>query len=287
MGARNVIITGAASGLGRALAEAYGAAGYRVLLSDVNAAGLTTAQHELRAKGVTCEQRVCDVRREEEVEALIDTAVRLWGGLDVIINNAGVAAHGKIDEQKSEDFRWILDINLVGVLHGARAAARLFKRQGTGRIINIASMAGLLNAPEMSAYNVTKAGVVALSETLRSELAPYGVGVSVVCPGFFATELAKSLRSPAPGMQNMVEKLMARSSLSANDVAEIVLRQSEKNRFYILPHRDMHALWFLKRLLPSAYLRAAAFAGERMARKRGESGARDKRANSEPQPRAD
>lgn len=242
-----ILITGGASGLGRALAARYAADGWRVLIGDVNQQrGRETAA----SLGGAVHFRPLDVTDEDSLAAVRDWLEAEWGGLDVLVNNAGVAAAGRIERIPPEDWDWILDINLTGVVRGCRVFVPLFKRQGTGHIVNVASMAGLLNVPVMSSYNVTKAGVVALSETLRHELEPWGIRTTVVCPSFFMTNLHESLRTPEPGMGEMVEKLLASSDIDADDIAMIIRNAVARGRFLVLPHRHGRRAWFFRRYLP-------------------------------------
>lgn len=249
---KRVLITGGASGLGRALAARYALDGWRVLIGDVNAERGRETAAELDGEVVF---RHLDVTDESSLAAARDWLKAEWGGLDVLVNNAGVAAAGRVERIPPEDWDWILDINLMGVVRGCRVFVPLFKRQGSGHVVNIASMAGLLNAPVMANYNVAKAGVVALSETLRFELAPWGIRTTVVCPSFFQTNLHESLRTPEPGMQKTVEKLLASSELDADDVARIIRDAVARGRFLVLPHRAARRAWFFKRYLPWLYNR--------------------------------
>lgn len=249
-----ILITGGASGLGRALAERYLRDGWSVLIGDVNAERGQETVAELGELGriVFRELDVRDPASFERVRAWLDEH---WGGLDVLVNNAGVAAAGRIDQLSDEDWRWILDINLLGVVNGCRAFTPVFKRQGRGHVVNIASMAGLLNPPVMGSYNVTKAGVVALSETLRYELAPWGIHITVVCPGFFQTNLTESLRSPEPGMVETVGKLLATSELSADDIATLTRDAVARKRFILLPHKAGRRARLIQRLVPPLFRR--------------------------------
>lgn len=170
--ATRIAITGAASGLGRELALRWARAGARVALGDINGERLAAVAREVSAAGGTALMQKCDVRLADDMNALVDTCAQSWGGLDIFVNNAGVAGGGSFEKLTDEDWQWLLDINLMGVVRGARAVAPLFRSQGSGHIVNIASMAGLLAPPGMSSYNVAKTGVVSLSETLHGELAP-------------------------------------------------------------------------------------------------------------------
>ena len=133
------------------------------------------------------------------------------------MNNAGVAQAGSIETTSIDDWRWIIDINLLGVVRGCRVFTPVLKQQRSGHLVNIASMAGLLDVPFMSSYNATKAAVVSLSETLQNELHATGIGVSVVCPSFFQTNIGESLRADDPGLRKAMSKLLARSAITAAD----------------------------------------------------------------------
>ncbi len=263
---KRVAITGAASGLGRSLALQYARQGWNVALADINDSRGLETQQEILALGVDAFYTHVDVRDESSLMSWKDAIVKRWSGLDVIINNAGVAAHGAIDECPTADWDWIIDINLMGVVRGCQIFTSLFKAQGYGHVVNVASIAGLIHSPEMNSYNVTKAGVVALSETMKAELERFGIQVSVVCPGFFPTNLTENTRSPNPNIKSTINKLFAKSKLKADDVARIVYDGVKAGRFYILPHKDFAAIWYMKRLSPAFYFWAMA----KMVRKRPE-----------------
>ncbi|MCX6131522.1 MAG: SDR family oxidoreductase [Proteobacteria bacterium] len=250
---KRIAITGAASGLGRALALQFARQGWRVAIGDLNEGrGLETVK-AVQSLGVDAFFQHLDVRDMHSLEAWRDAIISRWQGLDLIINNAGVATHGAIDVSSIEDWNWIVDINLMGVVRACQIFTKVFKNQGHGYIINIASMAGLGHIPEMGGYNVTKAGVVALSETLKVELQPSHIGVSVVCPGFFPTNLSESIRSSNPQIKQAISKAFSKSKLSADDVARYTYDKFMSKTFYILPHRNFALFWYLKRLSPPIY----------------------------------
>ncbi|HEX4870583.1 MAG TPA: SDR family NAD(P)-dependent oxidoreductase, partial [Moraxellaceae bacterium] len=171
-----VLITGAASGLGRALALAWARRGARLVIADLNAERGAESVALCRAAGAAdAVFRLLDVRREADFAAAAEWLEREWAGVDVVVNNAGVAGGGRFEGIDEADWQWMLDINLMGVVRGCRAFTPLFKRQDGGQFVNIASMAGLLNPPSMSNYHVAKAGVIALSETLAVELEPWHI----------------------------------------------------------------------------------------------------------------
>lgn len=246
------VVTGAGSGLGRAFCKELARRGARIVASDVDLAAAEATVAMLG--GAEAHAVRCDVADVAQVEALAAEAERLLGGVDLVVNNAGVAVGGLVGEVPIESWKWILGVNLWGVIHGCHVFAPRLRRQKSGHILNVASAAGLLSAPNMGPYNVTKAGVVALSETLRAELDRDGVGVSVLCPTFFRTNIAKSSRAHGSEQDlQMVEKLMSRAKIQADDVARLALDGVRRNDLYIVPHRDGRWLWRVKRLAPEGF----------------------------------
>lgn len=254
--APRAVVTGAGGGLGRALCVELARRGGRVVVSDVNAdaAAATVAALD----GAEAHVVPCDVTRLAEVERLADETARLLGGVDLVVNNAGVAAGGAVGDVPIADWEWTLGVNLWGPIYGCHVFAPRLKRQGRGHILNVASAAGLLAAPQMGPYNVSKAGVVSLSETLYGELAPLGIGVSVLCPTFFQTGIAAASRlSGDPAMQDMVETLMRGASVQADQVARIAIDAVARNVLHVVPHRDGRWLWRVKRFRPDVFHRMA------------------------------
>jgi NAD(P)-dependent dehydrogenase (short-subunit alcohol dehydrogenase family) len=248
-----IFITGGASGLGRAIATRFAKAGWRVCIGDVNDERGAETIPTLHGSNDVAYRR-CDVRNEEDLLAAADWLEENWGGVDVVVNNAGVAQAGPIEDVSLDDWRWIIDINLLGVVRGCKVFTRIFKRQRRGHFVNIASMAGLLDAPMMSSYNATKAAVVSLSETIQNELHDDGIGVTVVCPGFFKTNLGESLRASDPSMHKSLDRLLNRPGVTAENIADQIFDAVENKTFYVLPHVDGRVAWRLKRTLPrSAY----------------------------------
>ncbi len=254
MSFETAVVTGAGSGLGRAFCEELGARGARVVASDVDEVGAAeTAERVRRAGGDAIVVR-CDVADPAQVDALAEKA-RAWAGdIDLVINNAGVAVAGRFEKVALDDWKWIMGINLWGVVHGCRAFVPAMRARKRGYIINVASAAGLLATPKMAPYNVTKAGVVSLSETLHAELAGDHVHVSVLCPTFFQTNIARGSRGSIDDrMRTLMEKLMARSRVQAPEVAKAALAGVAKNQLYVVPMTDGRAMWRLKRLAPERF----------------------------------
>lgn len=255
------VVTGAASGLGRAFCLELGRRGARLLCADVDEPGARKTAADVGGTALRC-----DVARIEEVEALAAEAERALGGVDLVINNAGVAVGGAVGDVALDDWRWIMGVNLWGVIHGCHVFAPRLRAQGRGHILNVASAAGLLAPPGMAPYNVTKAAVVALSETLAAELAPSGVGVTVLCPTFFQTNIGKSARSVDDRKLALVEKLMARAKVQADDVARFALDAAARDELYALPHADGRWMWRLKRWAPGSFAAVSAKVVSRLSR---------------------
>ena len=265
MRAKRIFITGGASGLGRALAERYAREGYRVCIGDVNEARGAETLASLRARGTEAHFLVCDVTKESDLARAAAWLVETWGGVDVVVNNAGVALGGGIADVPLEDWVWAVDINLLGVVRGCKVFTPVFRRQGHGTFVNVVSLAGLVHAPMMSAYNATKAAVVAISETLRVELAKDGIGVSVVCPAFFRTNLTETFRASSADVARITDRLVNRAKRGPEEIADLTYRGVERGDFHIVTHPEGKAAWMLKRLAPfSLYVMAITHNTKRM-----------------------
>ena len=250
-----VLVTGAASGLGAALVSAFRARGDEVLATD-----------RVGADGIDL---VLDITSDDDWAAALEAVRERWGGLDVLVNNAGVAGGGRVDRCTLEEWQWITDINLFGAVRGTRTFVPMMKRQGAGQIVNIASLAGLVHPAGMASYNAVKAGVVALSETLGFELAPWGIDVSVVCPAFFRTNLHQSFAGKDTAMQEAGVRLITQATVGADDVARIVLDGIEKRKPIILTDRMGRQAYFGKRFARPLYDRMMNGQAAKLARRAG------------------
>jgi NAD(P)-dependent dehydrogenase (short-subunit alcohol dehydrogenase family) len=250
------VVTGAASGIGRALASAFAARGMRVVLADVEVAPLEEATHELVRGGARAIAVPTDVALGEQVEALAIAADRAFGAVHVVCNNAGVSVSGLSWTHTTADWEWVLGVNLWGVIHGVRAFVPRLLGQGTeGHVVNTASIAGLISGPGMAVYDVTKHGVVALSESLYHELALLGapIGVSVLCPAWVNTRIMDSARNrpaalaatapPVPGREQRerTARGLLASAVAPERVAACVIEAVVANRFWVLPHPEWKA----------------------------------------------
>ena len=252
--AKRAFITGAASGLGRAFAKALAVDGWQLGLLDLSAGRLAEVETELCRSAARVSCHAGDVASESFVaESVADFASRA-GGLDLMINNAGVAVAGPGDTTPAADWRWIVDINLLGVVWGCQAAAVRMRQAQSGLILNIASSAGFASAPQMSAYNATKAAVISLSETLAAELSGTGVQVSVAMPGFFRTALLETLRAP-PDASGLARRLMQGSRYDADAAARAILAAAADRKLYVVWPREYRWAWRLKRFFPLWFLR--------------------------------
>ena len=263
-----IMITGAGSGLGREIALRWAREGWQLALGDINPDGLEATLALVREAGGDGFTQRCDVRDYSHLTAFAQACEARLGGIDVVVNNAGVASGGFFSDLSLEDWDWQLSINLMGVIKGCKAFLPLLERS-QGRIINIASLAALMQAPAMSNYNVAKAGVVALSESLLVELKPQGIDVHVVCPSFFQTNLLDSFRGPDPAMKAQVGKLLDSSPISAADIADYIFTEVAKGSFLILPHEQGRMAWAIKRQNPEVIYQQMIAMTEKMRAKRG------------------
>lgn len=245
------IVTGGASGIGRALCQELATRGAHAVVADINLAGAREVAAAIAAGGARASAAPLDVADASGVSRLIEETIAAHGRLDYMFNNAGVGVGGEVRDLTLEHWRRAIETNLWGVIHGTYAAYPAMLRQGFGHIVNIASLAGLIGAPGLAPYAVTKSGVVALSLALRAEARDLGVRVSVACPGFVDTAIFEH----AIGVQVDRDEFLAGlpfGLVSAGEAARRILRGVAHNRSLIVFPTYARCLWWLTRLHPSA-----------------------------------
>ena len=255
MTGRTAVITGAGSGFGREFAYIAAARGMKLVLADINEAGLNATVAELHERGAEVIGVPTDVSSAVAVQALADAAVAHFGKVHLLFNNAGVGSGGFVWESTHADWQWVLGVNVWSVIHGVRIFTPLMLAHGEpAHIVNTASAAGLINAPNMGIYNLSKHAVVSLSETLFHDLSVVKaqIGVSVLCPAFVPTGIATSHRNrpaalandlpPTPSMlaaQQASVKAVASGRISASEIAALTFDAIDEGRFYIVPHEKI------------------------------------------------
>ena len=254
------VVTGAGSGIGQSFAMELGKRGGTVVCADINLAAAEKTVlllAELGAKGFAV---ACDVGQAEQVAELAEQAEQLMQHpVTLVINNAGVGLGGKFDELSLEDWQWVTNVNLWGVIHGCHYFVPKFKKLGYGAIINVASAAGYTAAPEMTAYNVTKSGVLALSETLSSELKKANIKVNVLCPTLVPTNIIKNGRIPSRYSGLADHALMNFAMTTSDSVAKLTLNRLDQGKLYTIPQLDAKLFWLMKRASPTLYAKLLGF----------------------------
>ena len=249
-------ITGGASGIGYGIAQAFVAEGMKVMLADIEEAALTNAVEALRGQGADVHGVLCDVAREEAIKEAAAKTIDAFGKIHVVVNNAGVGGgNGETGAIGTRDWRWTVDVNLMGVVYGCETFVPLIKSHGEGgHVINTASMAGHIGVSGMAPYNATKFAVVGMSESLHQELQSQNIGVSVLCPGWVATNIHRSRRNhpDAEKIQDEIEagfqtdsyKVMENiieNGMSPEVVGKWVVESMKKDALYIFTHPSMRA----------------------------------------------
>lgn len=236
---KRVLVTGAASGLGAALTAAFRARGDEVIATD-----------RVAADGIDL---VLDITSDADWAAAKAAVEERWGGLDVLVNNAGVAGGGRIELCSMDDWRWITEINLFGVVRGVQTFTPMLKAQGSGHIVNVASLAGLVHPAGMGSYNAVKAAVVAFTETCGHELAGFGIRASAVCPSYFRTNLMHSMQGQDEAIGAVITGLVENSKVTADDIAAAVLAGMDAGDDVIVPDEAARQAYFLKWADRAAY----------------------------------
>ena len=253
---KTAFVTGGASGIGLAMGRAFAQAGMKVMLADIETGALAGAVASLQSAGAEVRAVTCDVTDPASVDAAAQAAIEAFGTVHIVCNNAGVAAGGGIEDISVDAWRWVLDVNLMGVVHGVRAFLPHIRAHGEGgHFVNTASMAGMLSGMGFSPYTASKFAVVAMSEGLAKDLEPLGIGVSVLCPAFVRTRIGESARNspgrladyqpPDPGsaagrMMAYIAK-MVEAGKDPAEIAEATLAAVRNNELYVFTHPDSFA----------------------------------------------
>lgn len=242
---KTAVVTGAASGIGLALTEAFVARGMNVVMADIEEPLLLAEARRLEGAGAAVLAVPCDVRDAASVESVRDQALAEYGSVHVACNNAGVGPGGPMIETTPADWRWTVDVNILGVAHGVTAFGQLFVDQGEGHIVNTASEAGLVTNPMLGMYCATKHAVVGMSEALWREVHPQGVGVSVLCPNLIATKIFESERNRDDGAQMTanaaammapMREMIGVAGIPPSEAATAVADAIVDDRFWVFTH---------------------------------------------------
>ncbi|HNZ65172.1 MAG TPA: SDR family NAD(P)-dependent oxidoreductase [Smithella sp.] len=222
---KHAVVTGSASGFGRALALTLARRGnWKILLADINRAGMEETLAMVRKSGGNGEIFECNVTRPEDVQKMADYVFLSWKMVDLLINNAGVVSCGFVGDIPLADWKWCTDINIWGMLYGCHSFIPFMRIQGSGHIINIASSMGFTSFMELGPYNMTKAAVISLSETMRSELTANNIGVTVSCPMFFKTNLLNDMHFRDKFQTQFAHLAFENGHMTAGQVAEQTIR---------------------------------------------------------------
>ncbi|WMS88299.1 SDR family NAD(P)-dependent oxidoreductase [Pleionea litopenaei] len=260
---RRVLITGGGSGLGAALVKQFLKLRWQVWIADIDLdraqrfIDSLTESKDYSADFLTQAVKLshCDISDIHSFQQLQSEVENTWGNLDVLINNAGIASSGLLEDTTPEQWNRTLGVNLTGVYHGCYLFAPLLSRDGPSHMVNVASFAGIALAPAMLSYNVSKAGVIALSESLKMELCVQNISVSVACPAFFETNLVSSMSGTPEAIKAQVNKWMKASKVNADQVAEQIVKSIDANKFMTIAHDYARKLHWLKRFFPNFYYR--------------------------------
>jgi NAD(P)-dependent dehydrogenase (short-subunit alcohol dehydrogenase family) len=259
---RVAVVTGAASGIGRALAHELAAAGCELAISDVDEAGLAETRSAVEARGVRVTSARLDVADRAAVHAYADAVAGEHGRVNVVVNNAGVALSSLIEHMSYDDFDWLMGINFWGVVHGTKAFLPHLRRAGEGHIVNVSSVFGIIGVPTQSAYNAAKFAVRGFTESLRQELEldPCGVSCTCVHPGGIRTSIVRNQRVGQLGMatrpqQEMVTEFDRLARTSSEAAARAIVAGIRGNKRRVLIGPDAYAIDVMQRLAPTAYQR--------------------------------
>jgi short-subunit dehydrogenase len=258
-----VLITGAASGLGQSLAKRFAQAGSDLVLVDVNEAGLHKTASMVEAQGRRALTKRVDVSSWSEMSEMAADVLREWGRVDILVNNAGVFVGGELKDVPIEDIEWITGINLMGEIYGTRLFLPQMVERKEGHVVNVASLSALVVLPWHLPYTTTKFGLGGFSEALWAEARPYGIGVTLVCPGGMKTNIVNNTRvhfstKRQKKFGEMFSNMISNKSMEPEKAAAIVIRAVERNRFLVLLGFEAYLMYYFKRIAPGLARRAVA-----------------------------
>lgn len=258
LGGKVAAITGSGSGIGRALAEQLAASGSHLALIDIDQGRLDEVARACARERFTTTTHVADVRDRERMKALADEVVAAHGGVQVLVNNAGVTAWGSFEEMSFEDLDWVLDVNLKGVINGCKFFLPYLRREAEAHIVNVSSLLGILSVRHQAAYCMSKYAVRALSEVLDAELDGSSINVSVIHPGGVASNFVKDSRSVDPAAKNKFADLVAAHSIKPDKVAAAIISAIKKNKLRVRVGPDAFVGDWVKRAFPTSGQRGLA-----------------------------
>lgn len=249
------LVTGGASGMGRASAMEMARQGTHLILVDINEEGLKEAAQNIERMGVRVSIIVADLSKKEEIKRVAKTALEQEDHIDILYNNAGVVVLEEMKDTTTEDWEWMVDINFWAPIRLTQELLPHMIKRRSGHIVTTASVAGLIGAPMIGAYSVTKFGMVGYCEALRAEVAQFGIDVSAVCPGVVRTniiEVAKTPKVDFTGMRELFDRFQGIIGLDEKEAGKQIVKGIRKRKGYILIAREAKPLWFIKRLSPEA-----------------------------------
>lgn len=250
--AKRAFITGAASGFGKAICTELAKDNWLLGIADINREALDQAAEEFEVLGAKTLRFQLDVSDRNQYVQVAKDFLNFAGGIDLLFNNAGVGDGGAFEEYSLDNWEWMIRVNQLSVVYGCHLFIPAFKKQRSGHILNTASVAAVSCAPTMGAYNMTKAAVVAISETLYGELMDFNIKVSCIMPSYFKTNIAQSVRG-GELVRKKTQFFIDRSKLEAKDVAVEVLHRAGKGELYIILPELARKAWFWKRLAPTRF----------------------------------
>ncbi len=249
---KRVLITGAGSGLGEALAMEFADLGWKVGVIDIDMERAEKIASEVNNRGGQGLAIQCDVSENKSFEKVADLILEKWEGIDILINNVGIPAAGNIEQIPLEDWQNIININFFSVVYGCKIFIPVMAEQGGGHIVNTSSFAGIIPMQEFSMYNVTKSAVISLSETLKLELSSKNIGVTVIAPAFFKTNLMERFTCTNEKQREMANAFLCKSKIGPEYIAKYALKAIKKNKLYVIEPISGKVFWILKRLFPEA-----------------------------------